>query len=493
VRRATLTVLAIASALAALAGVVIRVTTDRGTSVGANVLVDKPGLIEAHNSPSLARDPRLPDVVVATYRIDRPTFSAVLGWSADGGRTWHGTSLPLPPGLDRPYAADAAFGPDGTLYVIYANLQGSGNTPANLWLARSSDGGRTLSAPVRVAGRLAFQARIAVDQAGVVYVTWLQGTQVGLFELTGPPSSIVESRSSDGARSFSPPVRVSDPDRQRVGAASPVIDSTGRLAVLYEDFKGDQRDFLDLPGPRWDQPFGLVLTRPIGLRSFTRGVELESGVLPTHRFLVFTPEYPSIAAGPGRTLYVAWSDGRNGDDDVFLRRSGDGGLTWAAPRRVDNNPIHDGTSQYLPVVSVSPDGRVDVLFLDRRRDRSHNVMTDATLASSHDGGASFQNTRLSSKSFDSRIGSSAAPQFPIDFGSQLGLAAGNGQSVAAWTDTRLGSVDTGRQDIFATTYRAGAAAGGLSRLPVIGILVVVALGLAVLALRTPPAWSGLSA
>jgi hypothetical protein len=481
-RRATLILLAVAFGAVALLAVVLRITGNSDTSVGANTLVNAPGIVDAHNSPSLARDPRDPEVVVETDRIDRPSFSAELDRSADGGRTWTSTALPLPRGLDRPYAPDLAFASDGTLYVTYVDLRGNGNVPADLWISKSTDGGRTLSAPVRIAGRLTFQARVAVDHTGTVYVTWLQASAAGFLSLIGPPSPIVLARSSDGGRTFSPPVQVSDPGRPLVGAATPVIDASGRLVVLYEDFKGDQRDFQNLPGPPWDHPFALVVTRPVGATAFAKGVELEAGLVPEQRFLVYTPEFPSIAAGPRDRLYVAWADARNGDSDVFLRRSDDGGASWSPAIRVNANPKGDGTSQYLPQVDVAPDGRVDVLYLDRSRDRRHNIMMDATLASSRDQGNSFQYARLSSRSFDSRVGSSAGPQLPVDFGSRLALASADRRSLAAWTDTRVGSVATGRQDVFAATYTIPVPPGGLEDLPVIAILTVLALAFAAFAL-----------
>jgi hypothetical protein len=471
--------LATIAATLAVVGGVLRANGSAAVQAGRNGPVNAAGLIEAHNSPSLARDPRNPGSVVITDRVDRPGFSAGLSWSANDGRTWGHTALPLPRGHDRPYAPDVAFAPDGTLFVTYVDLVGTGNVPADLWLSRSSDGGRTLSAPVRVAGKLTFQARLAVDRAGVVHVTWLQADEVGLLSLAGRPAPIVAVSSADRGRTFSPPVRVSDPRRALVGAASPVIDSDGRLVVLYEDFKDDRRDFGNLEGPPWDRPFSLVVTRPIGSGAFAAGVELERNVVPTHRFLAFLPEFPSLAAGPGNTLYAAWSDGRNGDEDVFLRRSRDGGATWSAAQRINDNPLHDKTSQYLPRVAVAPDGRVDVLYLDRRRDR-RNVMTDATLASSADG-TSFRNVRLSTRSFDSRVGASAAPQLPIDFGSRLALASDDGRSLAAWTDTRLGSAATGRQDVFAADYTTPSASF-LTRSPVIAILAVLAAALAAVSL-----------
>ena len=446
-RRAFLLLFALALVTAAVLRAVA--LSDTSVAAGRNVAVNPGRQLDANNSPSMAVNPRAPSEVVTTHRVDRPDFSAFVEWSRDGGRSWHQTPLPLPNGLESPFAPDAAFGPDGTLYVSYVNLEGPGNVPDNLWVVRSSDGGRTLSAPVRVAGRLAFQGRVAVAPDGTVFVTWLQAEFVGLFKMPGSSNPVVASRSTDGARTFSAPVQVSDPDRVRVAAASPVVDRDGHLVVLYEDFKGDRRDFEYLEGPPADEPFALVLTSSSdGGTSFSPGVELESGVVPTRRFLVFLPEFPSIAAGPGGSLLVAWADGRNGDEDVFLRRSDDGGRSWSVPARVNDNRVGDGTAQYLPRVAAAPSGRIDVLFLDRRRDR-RNVMTDAFLASSGDGGRSFRNVRVSSKSFDSRVGPFIDAPLPIDFGSRLGLVSENRATLAAWTDTRLGSDATGRQDIFA--------------------------------------------
>lgn len=460
---------------AAVAGAGLWFTTDRSTEVVSEALVNPPAPIDASNSPTLARNPRRPESLVVAYRADRPRFSASLGWSDDGGASWEQTPLPLPAGQDRPYAPDVAFAPDGTLYALYVNLQGPGNVPANLWLATSTNGGRSLSPPVRVAGPLTFQPRLAVDRAGAIHMTWLQAADVGVLRLSGSPNVIVTSRSTDGGRTFSPPVQVSDPERPRVGAASPVVDSSGRVVVLYEDFKADRRDFENLEGPPWDEPFALVLTRSDdGGKSFSPGVELESVLVPTRRFLVFLPDFPSLAAGPDGALYVAWADGRNGDEDVFLRRSTDGGRSWNDPVRVNDNPLRDGTTQYLPRVDVAPDGRVEVVLLDRRND-PRNVMTDAFLAFSRDGGRSFENVRVSSKSFDSRVGPSVGPPFGVDFGSRLGLASGDGGSVAAWADTRLGTEATGRQDVMAAGVDPGEEPRGIARLPVVAGLLALAL------------------
>ncbi|MBW3573989.1 MAG: glycoside hydrolase, partial [Actinobacteria bacterium] len=211
---------AVVVGLAVVLGATFALLGGGGTpAAGPNALVNPPGLITVNNSPTVARHPDRPDHLAVTHRLDRPGFSALLEWSDDGGATWQPTSLPLPAEvvpcaaspqrLACPFAPSAAFGPDGTLHVIYVSLQGPGNTPGALWASTSTDGGRTLAPPVRVAGELTFQPRLAVGPDGVVHLTWLQAAEVALNRLVGQ-ARVVASRSTDGGASFSTPVPVSD-------------------------------------------------------------------------------------------------------------------------------------------------------------------------------------------------------------------------------------------------------------------------------------------
>lgn len=494
-RRNLLAMVAILCAVAAVVGVGLRLTTSTDTKVGGEVILQGETIIHAINSPTILRNPTDADNLVATYRVDRPVFSAHLEWSADGGASFNKVGLPLPPGTtpcsateaDRPcpFAPDIAFGPDGTLYVLYVNLQGRGNVPDNLWLSRSTDGGRTLAEPVRVAGELTFQPRIAVAPDGTVHLTWLQAREVGLLRLAGPPSPIVSAHSTDGGETFSEPVVISDTSRVRVGAASPVVDGDGVLSVLYQDFRDDRRNFENLEGPVYEETYALVVTRSSdGGRSFSPGVELESGVVPTRRFLVFLPESPSIAAGPDGSLGVVWAGGRNGDEDVFYKRSSDGGQTWSPAVRVNDNPVGDGTDQYLPRIAVAGSGRIDVIFYDRRED-PRNIAQRVSLASSDDDGQTWNNRALSTVAFDSRVGPSASIDHGTDFGTRLGLDTSTGRLAAAWTDTREGSEADAAQDVATISVRLAEPMAFLGRLPVIVVLFLVGAAALLVALRSP--------
>ena len=180
----------------------------------ANVAVDSgaanPGDIRANNSPALAQNPRRPDELAIVNRVDTPAYACGLHVSRDGGAHWRRVAIPIPRGEEaKCYAPDVAFAADGTLHVSYVTLRGTANEPHALWVARSADSGRTLTAPVRVAGPLAFQARLTTDprRPGRLYVAWLQPDTVGLYLFAATGNRIVVARSDDGGRSWGAPAR----------------------------------------------------------------------------------------------------------------------------------------------------------------------------------------------------------------------------------------------------------------------------------------------
>jgi hypothetical protein len=76
-----------------------------------------------------------------------------------------------------------------------------------------------------------------------------------------------------------------------------------------------------------------------------------------------------ISDGPGRGyVYVLASVERstcNDPGDVMFARSTDGGLTWDNPIKINTDTDHDNY-QWMAAMSVAPDGRIDVVWLDTR-------------------------------------------------------------------------------------------------------------------------------
>jgi len=442
------------------------------TLIGGNLPVNEGATddrdISAHNSPTLARNPVDGANLVVANRIDTPRFSCALHVSADGGVDWEQTPIPVPPGEEpKCYAPDVAFGSDGTLYLSYVTLRGRGNVPNAAWITTSTDGGRSLSPPERALGRLAFQVRLTADPVtpGRLYLTWLQAdaTATLAFPETGYPIQL--ARSDDGGESWSDPVRVSAVARERVVASSSAVGRGGTLYVLYVDLGEDALDYggghEGRGGPPYPGTWQLVLARSDdGGTSWTESV-IEDSLVPTGRLIVFIPPFPSMAVDRERDrVYASFQDGRLGDSDVWLWASPDGGTTWGEPTRVNDTVERDATSQYLPELAVAPNGRLDVVYYDRRAD-SDNVMNEVSLQSSSDGGGTFSpSLRVSDRPFDSTIGFGSERDLP-DLGSRLGLIATDDRALAVWSDTRAGTPASKKQDL----VRALVAFSDPARLP----------------------------
>ncbi|MDP8944276.1 MAG: glycoside hydrolase [Actinomycetota bacterium] len=463
-----------------------------------------PGNITANNSPTLARNPARPANLAVANRVDSPRFSCALHVSFDGGGRWSPTRIPIPRGEEpKCFAPDVTFAADGTMYMSYLTLRGRANAPHAVWFVRSRDGGRTLSRPARVLGRFSFQVRITTDPADPrrVYLSWLDVADVGLLRFAKPGNPVRVLRSSDGGRSWERPVRVSSPARPRVVAPSLAVGPKGEVYALYLDLGEDRLDYeaghRGLGGPPYAGPFRLVLSRSLDGGATWEESVVEDQLVPTERFLVFLPPFPSLAVdGRSGRVYVGFHDGRLGKADVWLWSLPAGGSEWEGPARVNDTAERDRTSQYLPKLAVAPNGRVDVVYYDRRDD-PRDVMNEVSFQSSLDGGESFSPAiRISSRQFSSRIGFGSERRMP-DLGNRLALASDDKRAVAIWTDTRAGTVASNKQDLARATLAFSEPAGpsgGLRNVLRYGGVALALAGLAVFALgrrrRSPEAAGG---
>ena len=423
---------------------------NRPVNTGAFNLAD----IGANNSPTLVRNPRNTRELAVSNRVDSPRFSCGLYVSRDGGVRWSQVAIPIPRGEEpKCFAPDVAYGADGTLFLAFVTLKGRGNVPNAVWLSRLERDG--LSKPMRLTGKLSFQVRLVADpvKPDRLYLTWLKASDVALYQFTQPGNPIAFMRSDDGGRSWRRPVNVSAPELERVVAPSLAVGSGGALHMLYLDLADDRLDYHGAHGGRGGAPYPGPW-RLISARSTDGGRTWENSLVeprlkPIERFLVFLPAFPSLAADrEGGRVYASFHDGRLGDPDVFLWASSDGGRSWSGARRVNDTPRRDGTTQYMPKVALAPDGRVDVLYYDRRRD-ARDRRNEVALQSSFDRGESFSSSvRVSDRAFDSRVGFGSERDLP-DIGSRLGLVSADSGAFGVWTDTRAGTEISRKQDIVA--------------------------------------------
>jgi hypothetical protein len=125
-------------------------------------------------------------------------------------------------------------------------------------------------------------------------------------------------------------------------------------------------------------------------------------------------------------IYIAYTKGNEGSDDVFFQRSTDGGNTWLdAPVRVNDVGTND---QYWPCIQCDTSGRIVIIYYD---ERTQPGLMNAYLAYSDDQGDTWNNVLLSDSPF---LG--ATPNSNVRFGDYIGVDAFAGKIIPVWTDDR---------------------------------------------------------
>jgi hypothetical protein len=153
------------------------------------------------------------------------------------------------------------------------------------------------------------------------------------------------------------------------------------------------------------------------------------------------------------TLYDTWYDYRNGEWDIFIARSTDGGVTWSEPRQV--NP-DSGTDHYFASVDVDEQtGRVAVSYARTGRVPGENSTPDGGFAPGMPGVQQRRSDYLLAWSRATLAGAFhvrvLSPWTPAPDGNQAGfngdyndiVVTPDGRAHPIWSDTRVRVPDPG--------------------------------------------------
>jgi hypothetical protein len=372
--------------------------------------------------------------------------------SSDGGSSWAGTDLPLPPaignGIDFGSDPSLAFDTRGNLfysYIVVFFSQGKGINGTELAVARSTDSGQTFPSANFFSfsgGKDHFNDKpmIAADTnlgspfRDNVYLAW-DAASGGSASSGG----IRFARSTDHGANFSIQ-RIDNPSGPgRSIAAIPFVGPNGEVYVAWNDIAANTIAFnrsLD-GGATFGTP-GVVAAKTI---PFDIGIP----AISFRRALIYPTCDADRSSGrhSGR-LYCAWTDfAANGvNTDIFSAFSDDRGSTWSARQSVTDN-LSASVDRFYPWLSVDAvTGEVNISFYDTRNDTTGSrFMTDVFFTRSSDGVNWLSpNTRVSTVSSNEHDCNGLLPCNAIDYGNQYGdyegLVSFNGISHAIWTDSR---------------------------------------------------------
>ena len=425
------------------------------------------------NEVTLAVNPTDPLNIVAGAKDYTPETAGDCVWDGiyvtkDGGRTWVNHHVPGSPRLllsgnasfEPTYATQfwcttdpvVAFGPDGTCYYSFMAYQadpvtssklGDGVVPQgglNDWafnraaqvVAVSGDGCLTFDYMTPIADGtypVNFHDKqwIEVGADGTVHVAWLS------FFVPGNQYY----RSLDKGRTWEGPT-VLGTWADTLGPGDEPGAPAGQGTIITVG-NGGKDVYVS-----WNAGGGIFVARSHdGGATFEEAalaVETEDeGMEATYR----SGGMPFIVADDGETsphygnVYLAWQDTRDGDRDIFVSASTDGGDTWSEPVKVSD--AAPGSDQFFPAMSVGPDGILDVAFYDRRDDPGATLL-HLYYAFSADGGKTWSaNQRVTDVPTDPNL--SHHQNGMVFIGDYIDVDSSAGAAHPVWVDTRHGVAD----------------------------------------------------
>jgi hypothetical protein len=401
----------------------------------------------SQSETSIAINPANPSNVIAgSNEIQRLPMRAM--FSTDGGHTFTGVDLPLPPprtrnGFDFGSDPGLAFDSKGNAYYSYIIVffsKGGSINGTEMAVSRSSDGGATWTptffAPQTGEGQFNDKPMITVDTTSAhhdrIYVAWDNATGNSSSIKNG--NNVVLSFSDDGGSTFSAPVSVSGNFVGKTGGigADPYVAPNGDLHVAWQDYAHLViTDAVSKDG-------GLTFSPPHVI-SLVNAFQFNVAAQAVRGALV----YPACGAF-GTALYCSYMNGSDSASNVFVAKSTDGGTTWTSTQ------MPAGGDQFNQWLAVDPsNGSVNVAYYDSG---THGATaTRYTLARSTDAGKTYTTSPIANAPTDE---SCCAPSVNLgnQYGDYEGIAALGGVVRPVWTDRRQEVIDLGlREEVFTAT------------------------------------------
>lgn len=361
------------------------------------------------NEPSIYIDPHNTNSIIAGANIDNYYISQ------DGGLTWTSNILTSDLGVwgDPCMIIDTA----GNFYFFHLSYPSNDQWIDRIVCQKSENKGQAWNngAGIYVDNPKQQDKEWAVVNPfnNEIYVTWTQFDEYGT---TNPlkRSNILFSKSSDEGETWSNAIRINEIDGNCFDGDSTVegaVPATGPDGEIYVSWAGPAGIVFDRSldgGNTWLDHDIFVSDFPGGWDYSIPGISRCNGLPVTCCDLSQSPYRGNI--------YINWSDQRNGatDTDIWLAKSTDGGLTWSAPKRINDDS--SGKQQFMSWMTVDQaNGTIWIVFYDRRN--YDNNQTDVYLAYSEDGGESFTNIKISESPF--------IPSVSLFFGDYTNISAFN--------------------------------------------------------------------
>jgi hypothetical protein len=385
---------------------------------------------DAANEPSIAVDPVNPDKMVIGWRqfddVNSNFRQAGYGYSSNGGLTW------TFPGVITPlvFRSDPVLDFDAEGQFFYNSL----TSDAGIYTCRvfkSTNGGATWDLGTEAHG--GDKQWMTIDRtsgpgSGNIYSAWnssYSSCQPGFF-----------TRSADAGASYEDCVEIDGNPFWGTMAVGPSGELYVSGAGSFDGITVSKSTNAQAPGStiNWnyathvDMDGYIVGQDPINPVGILGQVSIDV----------------DCSTGPGRgNVYVVASMARNSvydPADVMFSKSTDGGATFEPPLRI-NTDVSTTNYQWFATMSVAPNGRIDVIWLDTRDGGPGSFLSALYYCYSDDQGATWSINKKLSDVFDPQVG---YPQ-QAKMGDYFDMVSDNAGAHLAWANTL-----NGEQDVYYT-------------------------------------------
>jgi len=400
------------------------------------------------NESSIAVNPKNPKNIIASavdYRAEGSTWIYV---STDGGHTWDNQNLGKVKGLwSSSNDPSVSFNADGVAYLMYGAFTSTSNGMNGVFMARSSNEGKTWEAhipviihdtPQTLDSSFEDKYYIQVDNASKspyfknLYTPWKRVIN------RDSSTQIVFTRSTDGGTVWSKPIPISPKktgtsEDTTYGQSFPLLTTgpKGEIYAVWNDGIEHSVGFNSSMdgGLTWSQP---KFIQKYNIFGETKYLASQQGYRHSLKGFVRAEAYPVVACDytDGKysgNLYVIWT--ADNTPNVYFSKSTNKGDSWTAPKMVHSEIKND---QFWAWLAIDPtNGDLGVMYLDSRND-PNNLLVECYASFSQDGGDTWIDRRVSDVVSDIRNN-----PFNGSFaGDYSGLAFYNGRMYPSWVDMR---------------------------------------------------------
>jgi hypothetical protein len=377
----------------------------------------------------LSYNPAWPNVMFGSANTTvGSTYGQGVYVTTNGGVTWYGTDL-MPNEPSSTSDPGPAIDKNGTFVFTSLNTGGT----AFMYSQYSTNFGVNWSSPITIYASSSDKNLTASDDVpsspyyGRTYTAWTQWS--GSYP-------ILASYTTNGGVSWSTAQAVNSPTNTSQGAD--VVVGPNPAGVVYICWSKQSSVSIGV---------GFSKSTNGGVSWITNETAFASnGTRDNSNFGgwgVRVNDFPRIAVdksgGPRNGWIYIVDDEKNlspagSDADVILHKSTDGGTTWSAGVRVNQDLINNGKLQFFPVVCVDANGGVNVLYYDNRNYASSGDSCETYMSRSIDGGVTWTDIKVSDHRWKP-VGEGGSGTYMGDY---IGLAYAAGKLWPFWFDNKTG-------------------------------------------------------